>query len=211
MLKLIPFMLMIFGFTISSFAQYGKYEKAMKTAFTEIPKAKTNEQKKNLANKFVRIGKAEKQEWLPFYYAALEYTKMALNEPTPELIELSEDFRQKAIDRAGKENAELMVIKGMQLTAKLLMDPGKYGPLLSPEIIGTYKAALAISPNHPRAYLMLIQYEENMAKFMGKSNTDFCSKYVQAQDYFGIFEAKPLHPSWGVGMAKSRIKLCENN
>ena len=53
------------GFT---FAQSAKYESAMKANISKLDSLVVNNNEDDLANSFIRIGDAEKTQWLPYYY-----------------------------------------------------------------------------------------------------------------------------------------------
>jgi hypothetical protein len=60
----------IICFAGSIFAQSDKYKDAMKTNIALLDSIRGNGNGIELANKFERIGDAEKTQWLPYYYAA---------------------------------------------------------------------------------------------------------------------------------------------
>src|SRR5438105_10703463 len=65
--------LVFFAVTISSvvlFAQSDKYVKAMQTNIAQLDSAMVKGNFLELSNTFERIGDAEKNQWLPYYYAS---------------------------------------------------------------------------------------------------------------------------------------------
>ena len=53
-----------------SFAQSDKYVNAMKTNIAQLDSLIPKNNYEELANNFIRIGDAEKTQWMPYYYAA---------------------------------------------------------------------------------------------------------------------------------------------
>src|SRR5437764_2657087 len=64
-------------FIISAFAQSDKYMKAMQDKVITIDTTRNPEILRDLSNSFERIGDAEKNQWLPYYYAALAQVNAA--------------------------------------------------------------------------------------------------------------------------------------
>ncbi len=62
---------LIICFCVATFAQSDKYAPAMKKNIAMLDSAMQKGNAKELANNFERIGDAEKNQWLPYYYAAI--------------------------------------------------------------------------------------------------------------------------------------------
>ncbi len=56
--------------SIASFSQSEKFTKTMETTIAAFDSTRSIDGMRELANKFERIGDAEKNQWLPYYYAA---------------------------------------------------------------------------------------------------------------------------------------------
>ena len=70
MKKLIPILLLCSAIAGAQ-ADVSKYEKAMKKNLSKIDDAKDVTSMLKVANGFERIAFAEKDQWLPYYYASL--------------------------------------------------------------------------------------------------------------------------------------------
>ena len=71
MKKFISLLFLLGFFCITGKAQSEKYVKVMQEKVSLIEQTRTVEGWQELSNSFERIGEAEKDQWLPFYYAAL--------------------------------------------------------------------------------------------------------------------------------------------
>lgn len=80
-----------------------------------------------LANNFERIAGAEKDKWLPYYYAAYLPIIQALSTQDASKNDKIADKAEALLDNAekipNKENSEIHVIKSMIATARMLVDP----------------------------------------------------------------------------------------
>ena len=71
------------------------------------------------------------------------------------------------------------------------------GPALFGELIGAYKAAIAIDPSNPRPVYLLARFNRDMAKFMGQTSPEFCKELLKAKELYEARKDKPFYPSWG--------------
>ena len=65
------FLIAAFFIAFASFSQSEKYTNAMEQLVPAVDTTMTPDGLNNLANSFQRIADAEKNQWLPYYYAAL--------------------------------------------------------------------------------------------------------------------------------------------
>ena len=117
----------IICFASSIFAQSDKYKDAMKTNIALLDSIRGNGNGIELANKFERIGDAEKTQWLPYYYAAYSTITQAYAEKDNSKKDAMADKAQQLLDKAetinGKENSETDVIKSMIATTQMTEEP----------------------------------------------------------------------------------------
>src|ERR1043166_4753068 len=143
-----------------SFAQTSeKFKKAMEALVPAVDTTHEQEGLASLANSFERIANAEKTQWLPYYYAALCYIDQAnmyfqqqqLDKIDP-LMEKAEPLLNKA-EELQKNNSEVLLLKKMFNTAKMMADPMArymtYGPIASAAL----EEAKKLDPENPRVYL----------------------------------------------------------
>jgi hypothetical protein len=195
-------------FSLQGVLAQGKYEMGMKKAF-ELWSDGQIEQSSQL---FLRIGDAEKDNWIPYYYAAHTYITAAFGQKDATKLDLylkyAEDYLSKA-NGISKKNAELHIAKALMLTARLTSDPAAYGQVLSPQIVGLYEQALKIEPDNPRAVFSLAEFEMGAARFFGQDLAPFCERILSAIELFsGQQSDEPYYPSWGEDRARQAAANC---
>ncbi len=185
------------------------YEKGMAKAF-ELWENKSPDEAINL---FERIAKAEKENWIPYYYAAQIHITTSFNIKEATEIESRLKKAQNYINEAktfSTDNAEILIMEAMLNTAYVAYNPSVYGPTLSAKIEALYQKAKNLEPNNPRAILYHAEWNMGAAKFWGKDPMSFCPEIEKAILYF---EKEPknkiaFYPSWGVHQAERVQKNC---
>lgn len=213
MKKNLFFLLLMTG-SFSLFAQSEKYMQVMQQRIAETETAVQNGGMPALSNAFERIAVAEKNQWLPYYYAAYCQVMSALMEQDKTKIDpmadKAEALIKKAEELAGAANSETLVIHSMIATAHLTVDPAvrwmQYGQVSASFL----EKARQLDPANPRpAYL------EGQSKFYtpeqfggGKAiAADILEKSLVLFDQF-----KPvsnLHPTWGKPAAQYFLAQCK--
>jgi len=192
---------------ISANAQ-GNYEKGMSQAFTHW----RNQKPDQAINLFERIARAEKENWLPFYYAAQVHiiTTFALKDGNEieSRLKKAQDFLNEA-KTFSKENAEILIMEAMLNTAYVVSNPSVNGPLLSGKVEALYQKAKTLEPKNPRAMLNHAEWKMGGAKFWGKDPKDFCPEIEKAILYFENESQSdiPFYPRWG----KDQIARVQQN
>ncbi len=195
--------------TITGFAQSEKYVKAMEALVPSVDTTRTIGGLTELANSFERIANAEKTQWLPYYYAALcnvnmanMYFTMQQTDKIDPIMDKAEPLLQKA-EELQKDNSEIMCLKKMFNTGKMMADPMNrymtYGPVASEAL----EKARQLDANNPRVYLL-----EGIDKYYtpeqyGGSKTEAKKLFEEASAKFESFKpASTIHPAWGVSQVK---------
>jgi len=155
-MKSIIILLTFFISTIS--VSQTPYEKGMSTAF-EFWKSNNIDEAINL---FERIGKAEKENWLPYYYAAQVHIIKTFNTKDAVEIESRLTKAQNYLNEAktfSKNNAEILIMEAMLNTAYVVYDGAKYGMTHSPKVEALYQKAKVLNPENPRAILYHAEWQ----------------------------------------------------
>jgi len=100
----------------------GKYEKGMGQAMSLWGAQKTEE----ASNLFERIGKVEKENWLPYYYVALVNVTSTFQTKDKSKIPVMLQKAQENLNMAmtySSENPENMVLQALLHTADMMQDP----------------------------------------------------------------------------------------
>ncbi|WP_025740089.1 tetratricopeptide repeat protein [Aquimarina pacifica] len=205
-MKTIIILFSIFTLTIGN-AQT-PYEKGMSKAF-ELWKSTKQDEAINL---FERIAKAEKENWLPYYYAAQVHITTTFGNKNKEEIESRLTKAREYLNEAktwSKDNAEILIMEALLNTAYVVYDGANYGMTLSPKIEELYRNAKQIEPENPRAILQHAEWKMGGAKFFGKDPNVFCPEIEKAILYFEKESSEiPFYPAWGKDRAQKSLENC---
>lgn len=189
-----------------------KYEKTMESAITELYSNQDLAKFDAIANKFNRIGDAEANQWLPYYYAGLTYAFKSFRVEDMAKKDAVLDLGLAAISKADKlqpGNAEIIALKGFLTMMKIQVDPGTRGQTLSPGIYADFGKAMAIDPKNPRATLFMAQMNYGTAQFFGSGVEEACQLVEQSIKLFEDYEAsEALSPNWGKDSAYQYREMC---
>ncbi len=203
----IVILLLAVSFSLSLSAQKSKYEKAMESAVMQLDTTESAETIKAIANKFERIGNAEKDQWLPFYYQSLCNMRLAVKEMiggnlpgTVPYVDKAQEVLNKAKEL--KENdSEITTLQGWIYMGKIWENPmangAQYGPMSGIEL----QKAIELNPENPRPYALSAQNLLYTPEFYGGGAKVAIPLFEKADEKFNTFEAESvLHPTWGKGM-----------
>ncbi|MBQ4822389.1 hypothetical protein [Aquimarina sp. MMG016] len=194
-------------FAITTIQSQTAYEKGMSKAF----ELWGNQKRDEAINLFERIAKAEKENWLPYYYAAQIHIVTSFSSKDAEEIETRLKKAQDYLNEAkifSKDNAELLIMEAMLNTAYVVYDGAKYGMTHSGKVEELYQKAKILEPENPRAILYHAEWQMGAAKFWGKDPKAFCSEIEKAILYFEKEPSKtPFYPDWG----KNQIARIQEN
>lgn len=185
-----------------------QYTKGMEKAFELWGENKNTE----AAAMFERIAQAEKENWVPAYYAANVLIVSSFNTKDKvavnEMLEKATKHIATAHERSA-DNSEITTMEGLLYTGYVAMDPGTYGMMYSMKIIDLHKKAVELDNNNPRAHANLIGYEIGSAKFFNQSLEPFCKRL---EEVIPMFENQkkdyPFAPTYGVERAEASMKEC---
>ncbi|TSE10492.1 hypothetical protein [Aquimarina algiphila] len=203
-------LLIIISFlSITTIHSQTAYEKGMNKAF-ELWGSKNPDEAINL---FERIARAEKENWLPFYYAAQVHIITTFGIKDGNEIETRLKKAQDFLNEArtfSKENAEISIMEAMLNTAYVVYNPSVYGPTLSAKVEELYRKAKALEPENPRAMLYHAEWKMGGAKFWGKDPKAFCPEIEKAILYFeNETNDVPFYPKWGMDQIERIQKNCQ--
>ncbi|MEO6836752.1 MAG: hypothetical protein ABI185_00085 [Ginsengibacter sp.] len=187
------------GFT---YAQSAKYEGAMKTNISLLDSMMTKNNYEELANNFVRIGDAEKTQWLPYYYAGFCYATEAMSEKDNSKKDAIADKADAQIKKAEtileKENSETDVIKAMIATAHMTVDPQSRYMSYAPEISEKIKKSETLDPTNPRPVLFEAESKFYTPEAYGGGKDVAKELFDKAKTLFENFKPESdISPNWG--------------
>ncbi len=161
---------------------------------------------------FERIAAADKTSWLPNYYVALVNTTEAFNPKNKENLTPLLAKANAALDielTKTPNNAELLVVRAMAMTALLASDPMNYGMTMSPKIAALYTQAGMLAPENPRVVMSKAEFAIGGAKWTGADVKSLCKDIEKAVSLFATFKPEtPFSPSWGLDRAQNALKNC---
>ncbi len=199
--------------TLAAFSQNDKYIKAMEATIAVFDTTRNIDGMKELANKFERIGDAEKNQWLPYYYAALATVNLGYGlsggqlgtnaDKIDPVTDKAEQFINKA-DELSKNNSEIFVVKKMIATLRMMVDPQNRYMKYAPEASKALETARKLNPENPRIYYLEAQDKFFTPEQFGGSKTEAKKLFELALQKFASFKPESnIHPSWGKAMTES--------
>ncbi len=197
-------------YTVASAAQSDKYQAAMTAAIAAMDSAKTTAAIQANAASFERIANAEKNQWLPFYYAGLCYSTIGWIDKS-----IDKDANAKKIldlcDKAEaiNKNSEIYVLRNMAATQQLLVDPQTrymtYGTMAAQAL----QTAKDLDPKNPRAYYMEGMTVLGTPEQFGGGKTAAKPILEKAVALYKEEQPKPLFPHWGQQRAEEALAQCQ--
>ncbi len=204
-----------FLLALGSFAQSDKYMGAMKKSLSTVDEAMKDVSTINsLADGMERIAKAEKTQWLPYYYAAFFKTSAAFrSENLADEGDQVADAANRLLDIADSlspNNSEISTVRAMVTTVKMMVDPqGRY-MTMGQDIEKNLQAAMKQDPTNPRPYYFKGTSLQRTPEMFG-GGCDAASKFLSTakEKYMVAKPASEISPNWGMEETMKAIKECE--
>ncbi|MFC2089342.1 hypothetical protein ACFLT1_01095 [Bacteroidota bacterium] len=182
-------------------AQNKPYYDAMSQTIEQLGKNSENDNYQKCSDKFERIAVAEKDEWLPYYYASYSCILMSFNEYDGEKKDKILDRAQLMLDAAfniTKDESELYALQAFLYPSRIIVDPMARGLVYIEKCFASLETAKALNPENPRAYFLLAINKLNMPPSMGGGPEVAIPLFQEAEKKFKAFHSDdPLWPSWG--------------
>ena len=183
--------------TLGSMYAQGQYEAGMQKAFGLWSENKSVE----ASAMFERIAQAEKENWIPYYYAASTLITASFESKdvvkTDEMLKKSQTFLEKG-NELSPNNSELRTLEGLMYTGYVVMDPAAFGIQYSGKIMALHNEAIKLDSKNPRAHLNKTEYDIGAASFFGTELITFCDAIKSTQILFDNQEEKEVfYPSFG--------------
>lgn len=211
MKKLLIICTTILGSIISISAQNQQYFKAMKENLENFGKVKTADSIQLVEDQFERIALAEKNQWLPYYYAAQVLIIESFTQK-PDMKDKILDKAQQMLDESVKVNgdsSEILTLQGFLYIGRLQADPQTRGAEYSMKANEMFDLAIKINPNNPRAYYMKGVTILNTPEFFGGGKKPAQPILTIAMEKFGKFQTSvPFFPTWGKEDCKKQLTRC---
>lgn len=207
--------LILIGILISNTLLAGKYETAMASAIQKLFSASSEQTYLDAIASFERIGNAERDKWLPYYYAGLGYILASHTTQESVQVDANLDKAQIYVDKASKlskNNDEIITLQGYIYMMKVVVDPETRGPEYSGLAMQSFGKAVGINKDNPRALLLLGRMQMGTAQFFGNDLTASCEMITKAAQMFeNQTQTTALDPIWGKEMAMIFVNECQSN
>jgi len=208
-MKQVLFALLLMAAT-TAHAQSDKYIAVMKKNLTLLDSAKTSQDFISVANAFERIGDAEKNQWLPYYYSGLALSSMGWAD-----TKLDKDANAAKInalcDKAEsiEKNAEIYALRNMAATQQLLVDPQTRWQTYGQQASAALQEGMKLDPNNPRLYYLQGMSIFGTPEAFGGGKAKAKPLFEKAVALFKTFQLKPLYPNWGEKQAIDMLAKCQ--
>lgn len=194
------------------FAQSEKYAPSMGATLQQLGAAKTGEEMIAVAQKFERIGDAEKTQWLPYYYAAMLKARMSMMGVGGDKDIVADEATALVVkaEAIEKNNSEILCIKSMIATAKMLVDPQARWMQYGAESNQFLEEAKKADAANPRPYMLQSTSLKNTPEQYGggcKTAKPLAEKAMEL--YNASKQSNPLMPSWGKESVEEIINSCK--
>ncbi|MCS3795314.1 hypothetical protein [Niastella sp. OAS944] len=184
------------------------YSQQMQTAVTKLDNAKTVKDYQLLADNFLRIADGQKDQWLPYYYAAFCNAKIGWlkQNDDPDNIEPFANKAAGEIKKAGmlidtakqkKELAELYCIHMMLNQARVFINPQTYGREYGPTAFNYLQMAKQADPDNPRMLYLLGWQKFATPKMWGGDKAQAKQLLTNAKQKLAGEPSAGLAPHWG--------------
>jgi len=197
-----------------SFAQSEKFVNAMKTNIAAIDTSfKTPQNLLALANNFERIATAEKNQWLPYYYAAfclVNYTYMEQDKSKVDAIADKATLLLNKADSLQPDNSEISCVKSMIASAHMMVDPMQRYMTYGQEGAIQLENAINQDANNPRPYFLRGQGLKYTPEQFGGGCKTATEQLQLAMDKYAVFKpASDIAPNWGKQRTETLLNECK--
>lgn len=192
-------------------AAQSKYEAAMAKGLEQLKAVKNVEDMSAASAFFERVGDAEKDKWLPYYYAAYANHITGWMNPKADkdkVAEKSKDLIAKA--EAIEHNSELYCLHQMVAIQQMTVDPMARWQTYGAEARAALENATKADPNNPRIYYLNGQTLMNTPEAFGGGKAVAKKLFEKSLELYKTQQvATPFAPSWGKEDAEKLLAACQ--
>ena len=205
MKKVLLSLTLLLGSYVALMAQSEKFVKAMQDKIVAVDSVRNPQGLLELSAAFERIGDAEKDQWLPYYYAALAQVNSAymtgMGNMKAETVDPVADKAEALLNKAEaieKNNSEIFVVKKMIASLRMMADPMNRFMTYGPKAAEALQTAKTLNPQNPRTLLLEGQDKFFTPEQYGGSKTEAKKLFEEALKKYEAFKpASSLDPVWG--------------
>jgi hypothetical protein len=208
--------LFLMGLTLivsQSLTAQSKYEKTMASTLAILDTATKSTTYQSVANTMERVGDAEKDKWLPYYYAGFCYVLMSYHtrdgEEIDALLDKAEKFKEKAASIA-KNESEITTLDAWINMARISVDPMNRGQKYSMTAGTLLGKAMQQNPANPRPHYLKGNNTYYTPPMFGGGAKNALPSFEKAAELYETFEAPgDFWPDWGKGNVTTMIEKCK--
>ena len=205
-------LLVVVGMLFAGMAlSQSKYDAGMAKGLEQLKTAKSVEDMNATSAFFERIGDAEKDKWLPYYYAAYSNYMTGWMDPKADkdkVGEKSKDLISKA-EMIEHNNSEIFCIRQMVAVMQMTVDPMARWQSYGTEATNALQSATKADPNNPRIYYLSGQTLMNTPEAFGGGKAVAKKLFEKSLELYKTFQpTSPLHPTWGKEEAEKLLAAC---
>lgn len=197
----------------TTFSQGDRFKQAMVNNIKLMDSAKGADDMLAASQAFERVGDAEKTQWLPYYYAALNYSLYAFTKNTPAQNDTYANKAEELLNKAEaleQNNSEIACVKSLIASLRMLVDPQTrwqtYGATIQQEL----EKSKSLDPDNPRPYFLQGQNLRYTPQEFGGGCAAAKPYMEQAQKKFETFKpASDIHPNWGKNEVVRMLEGCK--
>lgn len=205
------FIIILSMFFVGQLSAQTKYEAGMQKGLEQFAAAKTYDDMATASAFFERIADAEKDKWLPYYYAAYANHLIGWMNPKADkdkVAEKSKDLLAKA--EAIERNAETYCMRQMIAVQQMTVDPMTRYQTYGAEAGNALAEAKKMDANNPRIYLLDGQTLMNTPEAYGGGKAVAKKLFEKSLQLFETFQpVTAMHPSWGKDQATKLLAACQ--
>ncbi|MFN8246847.1 MAG: hypothetical protein U0T56_10760 [Ferruginibacter sp.] len=211
---IIPLFCMLFLQQAQAQMEYSeKFLNAMKRNLSSIDSSFSNPPSLlSLSNGFERIALAEKNQWLPYYYASFCQVNFCFAQKdksdTDPIADKAEQLANLA-DSLSPFNSEISCLRSMIASVRLMVNPMQRYMQYGAESEKQLKLAMAQDSTNPRPYYLKGQSLRYTPEQFGGGCKPAMPLLQTAMEKYDRFKpASELHPAWGRKQAEATLAEC---
>lgn len=212
-MKRLFFSIALTAITMTVNAQSEKFAGAMQSGLEKMGSAQSPADWQSIAATFERIANAEKNQWLPYYYAALALStqgwmdekldKDANSAKIKSLCEIAQGLTEDP-----KDKAEILSVVNMACTQQMMVDPQARWMTNGMEAGKALQEAMQLDPSNPRLYYLQGMSLFNTPEQFGGGKEKAKPVFEQAMKLYQAANVKPMYPDWGKEETVKMIEQC---
>ena len=188
------------------------YDIKMMQAQQKLNSSKTETDYNAAADLFSEIASSQKTKWLPFYYAGLckALAAIKLKTKSADILCNQADAYIHKCDSLNKDNAELYILKSLNFSARLNVNPAARAMKYNKQIHHANEMALKLDSSNPRVYLQKAQAVYYTPESFGGGAKKALPLYEVALEKFKTYKSdNSVMPHWGKDIAEKMIDECK--